>query len=123
MNSGNLMRVLLVEDDPGDARLIQAMLPETDSAKFEFTRTASLSEAIVSLNHAPADIVLLDLDLPDSKGLETVDSLCRVAPDVPVVVLTCFHVCFAMRWSVKEPKAGCESPSIFCAPRLKPCRF
>jgi signal transduction histidine kinase/two-component SAPR family response regulator len=88
MNSGNLMRVLLVEDDPGDARLIQAMLPETDAAKFEFTRTASLSEAIVSLNHAPADIVLLDLDLPDSKGLETVDSLCRVAPDVPVVVLT-----------------------------------
>jgi len=88
MNTGNLMRVLLVEDDPGDARLIQAMLPETDAAKFEFTRTASLSEAIASLNHAPADIVLLDLDLPDSKGLETVDSLCRVAPDVPVVVLT-----------------------------------
>jgi signal transduction histidine kinase/two-component SAPR family response regulator len=88
MDTGSPMRVLLVEDDPGDARLIQAMLPETDAAKFEFTRTASLSEAITSLNHAPADIVLLDLDLPDSKGLETVDSLCRVAPDVPVVVLT-----------------------------------
>ncbi len=88
MNTGNLMRILLVEDDPGDARLIQAMLPETDAVKFELTRTASLSEAIASLNHAPADIVLLDLDLPDSKGLETVDSLCSVAPDVPVVVLT-----------------------------------
>jgi signal transduction histidine kinase/ActR/RegA family two-component response regulator len=88
MDTGKLMRVLLVEDDPGDARLVQAMLPETDAAKFEFTRTASLSEAIASLNHAPADIVLLDLDLPDSKGLETVDSLCSVAPDVPVVVLT-----------------------------------
>ena len=88
MNTSNPMRVLLVEDDPGDARLIQAMLPESDAAKFEFTRTASLSEAIASLNHAPADIVLLDLDLPDSKGLETVDALCSVAPDVPVVVLT-----------------------------------
>jgi len=88
MNTGNLMRVLLVEDDPGDARLIQAMLPETDAAKFEFTRTASLSQAIACLKHSPVDIVLLDLDLPDSSGLDTVDSLCGVAPNVPVVVLT-----------------------------------
>jgi signal transduction histidine kinase/DNA-binding LytR/AlgR family response regulator len=88
MNTGNLMRVLLVEDDPGDARLVQAMLPETDAVKFEFTRTASLSEAIDCLNHAPVDIVLLDLDLPDSSGLDTVDSLCKVAPNLPVVVLT-----------------------------------
>jgi signal transduction histidine kinase/DNA-binding response OmpR family regulator len=88
MDTDNPMRVLLVEDDPGDARLIQAMLPATDAVKFEFTRTASLSEAIASLNHAPADIVLLDLDLPDSSGLDTVDSLSKVAPDVPLVVLT-----------------------------------
>jgi two-component system, cell cycle sensor histidine kinase and response regulator CckA len=88
MNIGDLMHVLLVEDDPGDARLIQAMLPETNAVKFEVTRTTRLSEAISCLNQVPVDIVLLDLDLPDSKGLETVDSLCRAAPDVPVVVLT-----------------------------------
>jgi signal transduction histidine kinase len=88
MNAGSLMRVLLVEDDPGDARLVQAMLPETDGIRYEVTRTASLSEAIACLNHAPVDIVLLDLDLPDSTGLDTVDSLCKVAPDTPVVVLT-----------------------------------
>jgi signal transduction histidine kinase/DNA-binding LytR/AlgR family response regulator len=88
MNTDNLMRVLLVEDDPGDARLVQAMLPETETVKYEVTRTSSLSEAIACLNQAPMDIVLLDLDLPDSKGPDTVDSLCTAAPDVPVVVLT-----------------------------------
>jgi PAS domain S-box-containing protein len=88
MNTENLMRVLLVEDDLGDARLVQAMLPETDAVKYEVTRTTRLSEAIACLNQAPVDIVLLDLDLPDSQGIDTVASLCKAAPDVPVVVLT-----------------------------------
>jgi signal transduction histidine kinase len=88
MNTDNLMRILLVEDDPGDARLVQAMLPETDGIKYDVTRTARLSEAIACLNKAPVDIVLLDLDLPDSQGLGTIDSLSKAAPDVPVVVLT-----------------------------------
>lgn len=88
MNTDNLIRILLVEDDPGDARLVQAMLPETDRVKFEVTRTARLSEAIDSLNRDPVDIVLLDLNLPDSKGLDTVDSLSKAIPDVPVIVLT-----------------------------------
>ena len=88
MNKDNLMRVLLVEDDLGDARLVQAMLPETDAVKYEVTRTARLSEAISCLNEGPVDIVLLDLDLPDSQGIDTVAALCKAAPDVPVIVLT-----------------------------------
>lgn len=56
------MCVLLVEDAPGDARLVQAMLPETDAVKYDVTRTGKLSETITRLNHSPVDIVLLDLD-------------------------------------------------------------
>ncbi len=88
MQTDKLMRVLLVEDDPGDARLVQTMLPKTNGVQYDLTRTASLSDAIACLSQAPVDIVLLDLNLPDSKGLDTVDAFCKAAPDVPVVVLT-----------------------------------
>lgn len=89
--------VLLVEDNPGDARLIEEMLVEADeylSAVDGTDRTAelshetSLSAGIDRLQSAPVDVVLLDLGLPDSEGMETLDRMLDVADTVPVIVLT-----------------------------------
>jgi len=83
-----IIRVLLVEDNPGDARLIWEMLAEAGTNKFELAHVERLSEAIKRLAEGGIDVVLLDLSLPDEHGLDTVDRVCTAVPHVPVVVLT-----------------------------------
>ena len=83
------IRVLLVEDNPGDARLVEILLSEADSpSSFEVTQVGRLDEALECLNQQDFDVVLLDLLLPDSGGLKTVDRVRTVAPGAPVVVLS-----------------------------------
>jgi PAS domain S-box-containing protein len=82
------VRVLLVEDDPVDARLLRAMFNEPSSRKMELTYVRRMSEAVNHLMASACDIILLDLGLPDAKGLEAVRRLHAVAPRVPLVVLT-----------------------------------
>lgn len=78
-------RVLLVEDNPGDARLIVETLKEVTGAKFEVTSVSTLAAALEQRPwHA---VVLLDLSLPDAHGLETVARMTE-GSNVPVVVLT-----------------------------------
>lgn len=84
------IRVLLVEDNPGDARLIREMLREARDA-FALHTTGTLREALDALHTQPFDVVLLDLSLPDSFGVETVQTACAAAPDLPIVVLTGFN--------------------------------
>ena len=79
------VRVLLVEDDPGDALLVKELLSETDF-EVELERAMSVAEALPRL--AWADCVLLDLALPDAFGLEGLRTLLAVDPQVAVVVLT-----------------------------------
>ena len=81
--------LLLVEDDMGDRRLLQVVLRQL-SATLEFTvKTAdTLAEGLDVLQGERFDLVLLDLNLPDSQGLGTVETLCRANAHVPVVVLT-----------------------------------
>ena len=79
------VRVLLVEDDPGDALLVEELLSETD-LRVELDRAMSVSEALPLLHLA--DCVLLDLALPDSFGLEGLRTLLAADPQVAVVVLT-----------------------------------
>jgi DNA-binding response OmpR family regulator len=82
-------RVLLVEDNPGDARLVEILLSEGDrSSTFEVTHVGRLDEALESLDRSDFDVILLDLSLPDSSGLETVNRMREVACEVPVVVLS-----------------------------------
>lgn len=85
-----MTRILLVEDNPGDARLIEEMLREEIGAgPFETTVSETLSDCLERLStSAGFDLVLLDLGLPDSSGLETLDSVIRKEPRVPVVVIT-----------------------------------
>jgi DNA-binding response OmpR family regulator len=79
--------ILLVEDNPGDARLLLEALTEA-SAAFQLTHVGRLADARYELSEQPFDLVLLDLSLPDSNGLETFTRLHVAAPHVPFVVLT-----------------------------------
>ena len=80
--------VLLVEDNPEDAEIMQEILCGEPDSAFDLTRVETLAAGIKRLEQDPVDVVLLDLVLPDSDGLETLNKLRVRIPDVPVVVLT-----------------------------------
>ncbi len=81
-------KVLLVEDNPGDARLVDIALSEPGPVQFRLERVGLLSAALRRLEKEAFDVVLLDLSLPDSQGLDTVVAVRKQNPQVPVVVLT-----------------------------------
>ncbi len=84
-----ILRVLLVDDDPADRRLVKLALDRSsDQVRFEVTTAESLTEATERLPALETDIVLLDLGLPDSNGVETVQKVHATSPDVPIIVLT-----------------------------------
>ena len=87
-DSNTLIRVLLVEDNPGDARLLREALADVNPAHFELTHATTLSEGMERLAADRIDVVLLDLSLPDANGLDTFVRLHARAPNVPIVVLT-----------------------------------
>ena len=80
--------VLLVEDSPGDARLIQEYLAEPAAAEFALEQVGLLSEGLDRLARGGVAVVLLDLSLPDSIGLETFAKAHACAPDVPIIVMS-----------------------------------
>lgn len=80
--------VLVVEDNPGDARLVELYLLEDVSSPFRVLKAELLSVALDLLAANSIDVVLLDLSLPDSFGMDTLDRLRAAHPLVPVVVLT-----------------------------------
>ncbi|CAA7620701.1 HD domain-containing phosphohydrolase [Magnetospirillum sp. UT-4] len=84
--SGPPIHLLVVEDNPGDARLVQLQL--ADAGPFEVSCRGSLAEARAWLADHSADAVLLDLSLPDSSGLPTIDAMRDIAPDLPIIVFT-----------------------------------
>jgi serine phosphatase RsbU (regulator of sigma subunit) len=83
-----LIRVLLVEDNPGDAVLIEDMLAERAEVRFELTEVQRLAAARQALAGGSFGVVLLDLSLPDSQGMDTFRALRQAAPGLPMVVLT-----------------------------------
>ena len=80
--------VLLVEDNPADERLIRELLGEATGAAFEMECADRLSSGLARLEKGGIDVVLLDLGLPDSHGLDTFVRMRSEAPDFPIVVLT-----------------------------------
>lgn len=80
--------VLLVEDNPGDVRLIHEMIQQQPAGEFHLTCVGRLGEALQELKESSPDVAMLDLALPDAKGVETVRTAHRAAPDIPLVVLT-----------------------------------
>ncbi|MFL9455554.1 MULTISPECIES: hybrid sensor histidine kinase/response regulator [Nostocales] len=85
------MKVLLVEDNPGDVRLLQEFLLEVPSVEFVLKQVQQLDEALKSLEEESFDVILLDLLLPDSQGLETFVKIHCQTPAIPVIVLTGFN--------------------------------
>ncbi|HXP96648.1 MAG TPA: diguanylate cyclase [Telmatospirillum sp.] len=83
-----VVRVLVVEDNPGDARLVSLLLAEDSDVLFHVTEVASLAQAVALSPVHAFDVVLTDLGLPDSFGTETVDAILAAWPGTPVVVLT-----------------------------------
>ena len=84
----NPTRILLIEDNPLDARLMAEMLADAGDTGYELQQTSLISSALQSLNDHEFDIVLLDLTLPDGKWSDTVERICSACLQVPVVVLT-----------------------------------
>ena len=81
-------RILLVEDNTGDARLLQELLREEPRFRHQLTHVDRLESARESINRAGADVILLDLSLPDAQGLDTVGRMLETAPEAPIIVLT-----------------------------------
>jgi diguanylate cyclase (GGDEF)-like protein len=82
------IRTLLIEDNPADARVIQELLSGSPGAAFELEWADGLAKGLEKLNAEPVDLVLLDLYLPDSRGIDTFSMIHTCAPAVPIVVLT-----------------------------------
>ena len=87
MNSEPL-RILLVEDNPGDVRLLGEMFSTERVGSYEITHLPRLGLALNHLAQGGVDIILLDLGLPDGKGIDTVRRVRKLAPQVPLIVLT-----------------------------------
>jgi signal transduction histidine kinase len=85
--SGSL-RILLVEDNPGDVRLCRELLREGFREEFALEHAATLAAAIAAQEKTAAEVVLLDLSLPDAQGLTGVKALRRRFPRLPIVVLS-----------------------------------
>ncbi len=86
--AGTHVSILLIEDNPGDRRLIQEMLGEATNVTFNVRYAERLEEGLECLGKNGAEVILLDLGLPDSQGLETLTAVHARAPDMPIVVLT-----------------------------------
>ncbi|HOX58858.1 MAG TPA: response regulator [Candidatus Paceibacterota bacterium] len=82
------VKVLLVEDSPSDAALLQESLLQDGGGGFSFTHTESWADAVAQLKTKAYDVMLLDLTLPDSAGRETFVRARAQAPELPIVVLT-----------------------------------
>jgi signal transduction histidine kinase len=81
-------RILLVEDNPGDADLACERLAEAQSTEFDVLRAMTLREAIEQLATQSVDAIILDLGLPDSRGVDTVRRLKTVSRDTPIIVVS-----------------------------------
>ncbi|MGB1216728.1 MAG: response regulator, partial [Saprospiraceae bacterium] len=81
-------KVLLIEDNEADARLVEIYLEDADSIDCEIVHKTNLSDGLAALRKESFDAVLLDMNLPDSQGFETIEKLLSESPDANVLVLT-----------------------------------
>ena len=82
------VHMLLVESSEADAQLIRRMLPNTAKTEYEVVEAATLAEALDAIADRDFDIILLDADLADCDGVQTVKTCHRAAQHTPIIVLT-----------------------------------
>lgn len=85
-----VIKVLLVEDNPGDVLIIEKMFEEIINIDFKLVKAYRLSEGLEKLNKEWFDVIILDLGLPDSQGIETFNHMNQKAPEIPIILLTGF---------------------------------
>ncbi len=82
------VHVLLIEDSPEEAELIQVMLAQSRREVLQVHHVPRLADGLARLGSHPTDVVLLDFSLPDSSGLVSFERARKIAPHVPIVILT-----------------------------------
>lgn len=80
--------VLLIDDDAAERALFRQRLKDVESDSFDFREAETLSDSLGLIQNEPVDLAILDLNLPDTEGLATLESLYAAAPSVPIIVLT-----------------------------------
>jgi serine phosphatase RsbU (regulator of sigma subunit) len=80
--------ILMVEDDPGLAGALEVAFHNAETVEFAVEHATTLNSAIALLGSREIDVILLDLNLPDSRGLETFLKIQRIAPELPVIILS-----------------------------------
>ena len=82
------LNVLVVEDNPGDYDLVVEYLSEVSNTNYHFNHCVSLHEVDEVIKFVRIDVILLDLSLPDSSGIDTVSNMRNLSKSLPIVVLT-----------------------------------
>ena len=82
------IKILLNEDNPGDTYLIKDHLEEFANFSYELKNVGTLNEALSILNEQPFDVILSDLYLPDSNGINTFFSIHNENPLIPIIILS-----------------------------------
>lgn len=85
------LRVLIIDDQDEEVRLTESMLAMGGWADLHVDRVTTIAEGLETHGRKPFDVILLELLIPEGRGLNTVDRLRREAPDAPVIVLTRFE--------------------------------
>jgi DNA-binding NarL/FixJ family response regulator len=80
--------ILLIEDNAADANYLRALLSEYPRIDFDIRRASRVAEGVKLLDKGGIDLILSDLNLPDSTGMETIKAVRIAAPDLPVIMLT-----------------------------------
>ena len=85
---GENIKILIIEDNLGDAYLIEEYLEEFDNFSYEIKNVGTLTEALSILKKQPFDVIVLDLGLPDSDGINTFFRIHNENPLIPIIILT-----------------------------------
>jgi len=112
------IRVLVLEDSPQDVFLLRAALSKIPTSRCEVLHAERLCDALDLLEVHPVDLVLTDLNLPDSIGLDTVNELVGKAGGVPVVVLAGYNLPEAGKQLTDAGAWGYISKDRFDCPAL-----
>jgi signal transduction histidine kinase len=88
MATNSRVKILLIEDNPGDARLVEILLDESDFDNYDIINKQSLNDGIEIHSQMDFAVVLLDLSLPDSRGFETLERFVQAQPMANVIVMT-----------------------------------
>ena len=115
------LRVLVVEDNPGDARLVEVALAQSERPRFHVSFAATMAEARERLGSCVrTDVILLDLSLPDTSGEDTVSRMREAAPDLPIIIMTGLDDPRLAEWTVSTGAQDYLIKGDFTGPML--CR-